>query len=371
MLFTVSRASRARLLLLPLLSLLALASYGQGFGLFRGRRQALTLPDSLLQPAPAPAPLPPGVHQGGYTSTGQHYTITRLAPPEAPGPFGAQAPLIDVAVSDSSTTYLVFAGGVSLVDVGMMDNYLVKIEANAVFVRARSKKAPPTPILVRFGSKYWMGRLVTVRRPVLTLYDFSKPGSMNPPAGAGGNASASASGTANLGGAIMPDQSQGVGPENALAMDKDARKKAFINAKLRRLDLYREEHQAVAVLDNKLALSLANVRNDKDFTYLRFKVINNSSIDYNVDFVDFALVENSKRRFLGKKKNQARRPLAPSGGHANQVIKGNSTGYLYYAVPLFAATDQGHLQVDLRELNGARALTLPIPSHVINTASTF
>lgn len=354
-----SFSASLRRLLLPVLCVLALTSEGQ-----RRSRVAVPLPETLPLPAEVPK-LPAGQHMGGYTDNGVHFTVERLAPPEAPAPFGAQGPLIDVAVSDSSTTYLVFAGGVSLVDVGMMNNYLVKIESNAVFVRARKKSAPPTPILVRYGSKYWMGRLVTVRRPVMTLYDFSKPNSMNQ------NSSANASGNLSSGGAIMPDASEGIGPENALAMDKEAHKKAYINAKLRRLDLQNEELQAIAVLENKLVLSLCNVRNDKDFTYMRFKVINNSSIDYNVDFADFQLVENDKKKFLSKKKNEARRPLAPSGGQPNQSIRGNTTGYLYYAVPLFAATDQGNLQVALRELNGARVLTLPIPSRVINTASTF
>lgn len=259
--------------------------------------------------------------------------------------------LLDVAVSDSSTTYLVFSGPVSLVDVGMANNYLVKIEANAVFVRARRKSAPPTPMLIRFGSKYWMGRLVYVNRPVLQLYDFQKDGALGLSSGAG-----SVTGSA---------------PENELALDKEREKKAAVEGKLSALRKSKEEHQAVAVVDNDLVLSLANVRNDRDFTYLRFKVINHSAIDYNVDFTDFQLVENAQKKFLAKKKNEARRPLAPSGGGTNQVVSGRTTGYLTYAIPLYAATDRGYLEVTLRELNGARVLVLPVPSRVINRASTI
>ena len=259
--------------------------------------------------------------------------------------------LLDVAVSDSSTTYLVFGGPVSLVDVGMANNYLVKIEANAVFVRAKHKHAPPTPMLIRYGSKYWMGRLVYVNRPVLQLYDFQKDGTLSI-----NGKSASSTGAA---------------PENELALDKEREKKAVVEGKLSKLRKVREEHQAVAVVDNDLVLSLANVRNDKDFTYLRFKVINKTNIDYNVDFTDFQLVENAQKKFLARKKNEARRPLAPSGGGPNQVITGRTTGYLTYAIPLYAATERGYLEVTLRELNGARVLVLPVPSRVINRASTI
>ena len=264
----------------------------------------------------------------------------------------ASATLLDVAVSDSSTTYLVFSGPVSLVDVGMANSYVVKIEANAVFVRARRKSTAPTPILIRFGSKYWMGRLVYVNRPVLQLYDFQKDGALGMTMGGNGNSSGSA-------------------PENELALDKELEKKNEVEGKLSKLRKTREEHQAVAVVDNDLVLSLANVRNDKDFTYLRFKVINHSAIDYNVDFTDFQLVENSQKKFLAKKKNEARRPLAPSGGSPNQIVKGRTTDYLTYAIPLYAATDRGYLEVTLRELNGARVLVLPVPSRVINRASTI
>ena len=63
--------------------------------------------------------------------------------------------------------------------------------------------------------------------------------------------------------------------------------------------------------------------------------------------------------------------LAPSGGSANQIVKGRTTDYLTYAIPLYAATDRGFLEVTLRELNGARVLVLPVPSRVINRASTI
>ncbi len=231
----------------------------------------------------------------------------------------------------------------------MANNYLVKIEANAVFVRAKRKNAPPTPMLIRYGSKYWMGRLVYVNRPVLQLYDFQKDGALG----------------------LNINSSAGSAPENELAMDKELEKKNEVEGKLTKLRKTKEEHQSVAVVDNNLVLSLANVRNDKDFTYLRFKVINHSAIDYNVDFTDFQLVENAQKKFLAKKKNEARRPLAQSGGVANQIITGRTTGYLTYAIPLYAATERGYLEVTLREVNGARVLVLPVPSRVINRASTI
>ena len=269
------------------------------------------------------------------------------------GPADAQrrAPLSDIFVSDSSTTYMVFSGPVSLVDVGMAGNYLVKIEANAVFVRAKKKRTATTPILIRYGSKYWMGRLVYASGPVMQLYDFTN-------------------GTPTMDNLYGPPYAGG-SAVNALVMDKAREKKAVIARNLAGLLKAREENQSVAVVENDLVLSLANIRNDQDFTYLRFKVINKTNIDYNVDFTDFQLVENSRKNFLGKKKNEARRPLAPSGGEANQNIRGRSTGYLTYAIPLYAATENGYLEVTLRELNGARVLVLPIPSRIINRAPTI
>lgn len=294
-------------------------------------------------------------------------------------PYEATLPsdmMVRVAVSDSSTTYLVFPEGVSLVDVGMLNNYLVKIEANAVFVRARRRGAPPTPIMVRHGSRYWLGQIVYVKDPVMMLYDFQKGGNMAPngdgtygprhvgqaryePAPYGYLGETPPPGAADAG----PQM-----PENELALDKEADKKVQVDQRLNLLNRQGEDHHAVAVLDNDLVLSLANVRNDKDFTYFRFKLVNATAIDYNVDFCDFQLVENSQGRLFSKKKNEARRPLVAVGGRPNQTITGNSTGYLLYAVPLFAATNQGHLAVLLREKFGARALALDLPSRLINQA---
>lgn len=348
--------------------------------------QTATVPAPIMAPATAKP-----IRRRGIT---RPFPPERLATPPARTPFGATPTLLDVAVSDSSTTYLVFPGVVSLVDVGMLNNYLIKIEGTSVFVRARSKTGPPTPVMVRYGNKYWMGRLVTVQRPVLTLYDFTKPGALVPPEKAvvtpgamlGPDAilgpslegidaadvvNANSGGLQTSTGAVLQGTSSGVGPDNELALDRSLSAKDRLGARLRQLNYDRPRLHSVAYVKNRLNFSLINVRNDKQFTYLRFQLVNHSSIDYQVDFADFTLVENDKKRFLGKKRNEARRPMMPAASRANQRIAANSTGYLYYAIPLFAATDEGHLAVGVRELSGARAIALNIASRIINTAQTF
>lgn len=369
-----------------------------------------TLP-LLATPAPMPATATPSVAQPApvLPPTGRPATARRagalpqerLAPPPPRTPYGATPTLLDVAVSDSSTTYLVFPAAVSLVDVGMLNNYLIKIEATSVFIRARGKHTPPTPVMVRYGNKYWMGRLVGVKHPVLMLYDFTKPGALTPPpekanltpaemlgpdaivapgqenfenldgVDAADVAGSNAPGLQTSTGNVLLRTSPGVGPDNELAIDRSVSAKDRLLARLRLLSYEPVQVHSVAYVDNRLSFSLVNVRNDKQFTYLRFQLVNRSSIDYQVDLADFTLVENAKKRFLGKKRNEARRPMMPAAGRANQRIPANSTGYIYYAVPLFAATNEGFLAVGLRELSGARAIALNIPSKVINTAPTF
>jgi len=299
---------------------------------------------------------------GGLLAALPFSLFAQTAQPVAPNPAPAAPATVnpasvapkmqlEIAVSDSSNTYLVFPGPVSLVDVGQAPHYMVKIETNAVFVRARRRNPPPSPILVRYGSRYWMGHLSYVDRPVLQLYDFQDGGAMGTSTGS---------------------SADGSGVENQLALDKSQQQRAAAEAKLSRLNkLRRPDHQAVAVADNDLVMSLANVRNDKDYTYLRLKVINSTTIDYAVDYTDFQLVEDSNKKLFGKKKNEARRPLAPAGGSNSQTIGARSTGYLLYAVPLYASTDRGHLEITLREKFGARLLLLKVPSKIINTASTI
>ncbi|GAA4364141.1 hypothetical protein GCM10023185_33390 [Hymenobacter saemangeumensis] len=280
-------------------------------------------------------------------------TATRSAGVQAPHPANVAPKMqLEIAVSDSSTTYLVFPGPVSLVDVGQAPHYLVKIESNAVFVRAKRRNPPPTPILVRYGSRYWMGHLVYTHRPVLQLYDFQDGGALG--VSAGGKAR------------------NGAGVDDALALDQGHEKRKLAEARLAKLATAKHaDTSGLRTADNNLVLSLANVRNDKDFTYLRLKLRNTTTIDYAVDFTDFELVENSRKKFLGKKKNEARRPLAPAGGAESQTIPARATGYLLYAVPLYAATDRGHLEITLREKFGARVLVLKVPSKVINTAAAI
>jgi hypothetical protein len=272
---------------------------------------------------------------------------------QAPRPVSVAPKMqLEIAVSDSSTTYLVFPGPVSLVDVGQAPHYLVKIESNAVFVRARRRNPPPTPILVRYGSRYWMGHLVYTGRPVLQLYDFQDGGALG--VSAGGNAR------------------NGAGFDDALALNQGPEKRVLAEARLAKLATVKHaDTSGLRTADNDLVLSLANVRNDKDFTYLRLKLRNTTSIDYAVDFTDFQLVENSRKKLLGTKKNEARRPLASAGGAESQTIPARATGYLLYAVPLYAATDRGHLEITLREKFGARVLVLKVPSKVINTAAAI
>ena len=333
---------------------------------------------------PAAVPVPPEAEKPVLLRASPEQIKRELRAAAKPtAPYDATMPsefMVKVAVSDSSTTYLVFPEGVSLVDVGMLNNYLVKIENNAVFVRARRQGAPPTPIMVRHGSRYWLGQIVYVKSPVMMLYDFQKGGNMAPN-GDGtygprhyGQARYEPTPYRYLGETPAPGGESATGPqmpENELALDKDAEKKSQVDSRLNLLNRQGEDHHAVAVLDNDLVLSLANVRNDKDFTYFRFKLVNGTAIDYNVDFCDFQLVENSQGRMFSKKKNEAHRPLVAVGGRPNQTIVGNSTGYLLYAVPLFAATNQGHLAVLLREKFGARALALDLPSRLINQAPTL
>lgn len=280
-------------------------------------------------------------------------TATRSAGVQVPHPANVAPKMqLEIAVSDSSTTYLVFPGPVSLVDVGQAPHYLVKIESNAVFVRARRRNPPPTPILVRYGSRYWMGHLVYTGRPVLQLYDFQDGGALG--VSAGGKAR------------------NGAGVDDALALDQGREKRELAEARLAKLATARHaDTSGLRTADNDLVLSLANVRNDKDFTYLRLKLRNTTTIDYAVDFTDFELVENSRRKFLGQKKNEARRSLTPAGGAESQTIPARATGYLLYAVPLYAATDRGHLEITLREKFGARVLVLKVPSKVINTAAAI
>ncbi|WP_224995068.1 DUF4138 domain-containing protein [Cesiribacter sp. SM1] len=238
-----------------------------------------------------------------------------------------------VFVSDTETTYLIFPEEVQLVDIGRTGEYFARIEGKSVFLKARSKTSGPTNIFVRFGGAYYTARIAFALVPAQSLYDFSK----QPAAG---------------------QEPSGGSPVAAVLLEKLAQQEAVMqNRSLRQ----RARHG--------LALRLMHLQNDRQLLLLGMCLANNSSIDYRLDFVGFSFQE--KRGKLFSRNNSYRKEVRPVAEIVPQRISALEQGSLYYALPLFAMTRRGRLEILIREQEGARLLRIKVPARLINKAPLY
>ncbi len=119
-------------------------------------------------------------------------------------------------------------------------------------------------------------------------------------------------------------------------------------------------HQA-----NGLKLTVSHLAVDSKATYLLMDLANNSSIPYKLDYISFVYKERRSRkskRIIDPEEN-AVEPLAQVAARA---VSPGSKECLAYALPLYAGTDRGTLEVVVRESNGNRILSGRIPSRRIS-----
>jgi hypothetical protein len=238
-----------------------------------------------------------------------------------------------VFVSDGETTYLIFPEEVQLVDIGRTGEYFARIEGKSVFLKARSKASGPTNIFVRFGGAHYTARLVFALLPAQNLYDFSKQPTAGP-------------------------ESSGSSPAAAILLDKLVQQEADMQGRTLR---QRARHG--------LALRLTHLQNDRQLLLLGMRLANSSSVDYRLDFVGFSFQE--KRGKLFSRNNSYRKEVRPFAEMAPQHIPAREERQLYYALPLFAMTRRGRLEILIREQEGARLLRIRVPARMINKAPLY
>lgn len=250
----------------------------------------------------------------------------------------ANAQTDTIYVSDAETVYLIFAEEVALVDIGRTGEYHARIEGQSVFLKARDDLAQQTNILVRHGQDYFTATVAFTDAPAQNLYDYRKMNEI-----------------------IEPGQR------------KDDTKVKFNASKVEaHLNILKEEKGKARGLRHSrhnLKLKVTHIRNGREATYLGISIANNSSIAYEVDFVGFSLSEKQGRKF--SKNNSYRKDITPYVSSGAQVIPRQEGASLYFALPLYAMTSRGKLDIAVREKHGSRILRVSIPARKINKAPTF
>ena len=239
------------------------------------------------------------------------------------------SPVDTIWVGRESTVYVILPESISLFDIGNKD-YVGKIEnGSIIFLKATNAYAKPSTMIIQYGNTIFKGYVAYREKIDKPFYDFR----------------------------ILPKSELA----SKLKTDKSSKlslgrlKEASSNINLK------EKNSDVIV-------KLVNIFNDQQATYLKFEVMNQSTIIYQVDYVSFIYKTHVKR----KKRNQLtpqQQEIEPLEFEAPMMIGSGGMESFMYAIPLYSATENDYLEVVFREGKGARLITMNIPAKKILTAN--
>ncbi|WP_026809921.1 DUF4138 domain-containing protein [Arenibacter latericius] len=112
-----------------------------------------------------------------------------------------------------------------------------------------------------------------------------------------------------------------------------------------------------------IVLSLDNIVFNKKELYFVIKLVNNSSLDYDLNFLDLSLETRQK----GKRKSLQKLIKEPVFKYnlPNRVVKGGMVR-LVYVVPKFSLSNDRRMTFNLNEKNGQRDIELKVSHRFIN-----
>jgi hypothetical protein len=253
---------------------------------------------------------------------------------------GSFAQTDTLLVSHQATSYLLFNEDVALVDVGMDSQYYVKIEGNAVFLKAHRANSTPTSLFVKHGDTYFTAFLSYRPSPGKMLYDYRSKDT------------GTVRGNTNL----------------AASTSKTDKKEVEKRLTSWRPSPSGSKHKKVG--KSGLSLSLDNIENDKQATYIGFTLSNTSSVDFVIDLVTFEQKEKRGKRF--SQNNISSILIEPLDTNVEfATVEAKTAKKFSYAIPLFAMRERGKLIVTFREKSGSRIISILIPARYINNASLY
>ena len=241
-----------------------------------------------------------------------------------------------IYVSHQAKSYLLFDEPVTLADVGNPALYQAQIEGNSVLVVANADSVADTPFYAVVGGKPFTARLCFRLHPE-AFYDFRAEGT--------------------------PLETTRLGAANGQVLER-----------LQQLSSYDDLNYA-ATRQNGIRLQLVGLVHDLSTTYLKFKVVNRTSLPYRTDFVGFERLKRYKKGFFAKDK-EARFPLEPVAQWRVEKVLPYSETYLYYALHMQSLERKEAIIATLRESGSSgmppsRSVSLRISSRLIRRADLY
>lgn len=115
----------------------------------------------------------------------------------------------------------------------------------------------------------------------------------------------------------------------------------------------------------KINLALNGIYIKDDVMFYRFRITNQSNINYDIDFIKFYVHDKAKINRTASQELEVK-PLYIYGN--DKAVKGRSSSDIVYALPKFTIPESKLLEVELFEENGGRYLALEVKSKKIDNA---
>lgn len=116
---------------------------------------------------------------------------------------------------------------------------------------------------------------------------------------------------------------------------------------------------------NKMNLALLGIYIKNDVMFYRFRIVNHSNIDYDVDFLKFYIRDKARIKRTASQEVEVK-PLYVFGNE--KEVKGNSSNDIVFALQKFTIPEAKYLQVELFEQNGGRHFNMGIKNKTIVNA---
>ena len=250
--------------------------------------------------------------------------------------------------ASSNTTYILFTDKVDLVDVGRPDDFAVKIEDNAVFIKSIRATSTPSTLFIRIGKLNYLGIICFKEDNKKFFYDCIHSMKM-------ASDSLQKSSTPNLGGKSSFKQYL-KSPEQA--------------ARLNQMESLSTELTTLGFISRYIDVAVTAIRNDEQNTFLKIILKNKSSIPYKLDFISFQYFQHLSKGAIRKAKKNAI-DVFPVSSPAIAEVPALNTQHLLYAIPSFGLASRGYLLILFRERNGDRILKIKIDGSVIQNAKVL
>lgn len=245
-----------------------------------------------------------------------------------------------IYATTSRTTSLIFPARITIYDIGSEDFGGIK-EDNLLLLKAAHDSATPTSLIIKYGTDIYHGTLAYSSNPAHLFIDFSKLQTEAIPQ--------------------LPNETRIAKDDSVKSLDEKISEKRLSIILSDPKSYYK--NNAVKDPKERIALTLTDLRTDENNVYLKLLLINESKLDYQIDFVEFVYQNPLDQRDL--KGAFDRKNVYQNAYNKIDFVKGKDQRHLGYSIPRYTLGRKGELLVIVREKNGSRSIALSIPFSLI------